>query len=376
MSILQTVTEQDLSKIREKVYKADRKRRTHHKRAKLIATFGHIGFCLGLLLAGTYIFFMMIGSKVEDGVVSFPQWYDSIGQTIRGFVPAFAADTILEFVFVAVIALICSFVFALLAKLIGLFIRTKLSGKWVDVQSDVEDAKRLRSAIQYNQKYFKVKWDEYYPNSDHMINLYNFIPWLSFIASFVIGFVVFTTTESKEDFLAMVMVIPLLFLCPIALLWRLSAIIDSLLYCGDSKNGFYIELSQLNKFLAPYDEEEKKRIEEEKKRKEAEEREKAAEKAARTAANRRAAAEKRDQALDAESRGLYSLAKSLFREAAEMGDALAMDNYARHCLINGDRSEAIRWLKKCINTGEAGSECKELLRTLEYGGHVDAKYGF
>lgn len=368
MDSYQKNTAPDFEKIREKINKAVRKLETHHIRARLIATFGHIGFCLGLLLAGTYIFFMMIGSKVEDGVASFPQWYDSIGQTIRGFVPAFAADTILEFVFVAAILLICSFAFALLGKIFSLFVSASAYSLNCRNMPPRKQAEAMREAIERMPSGYK-SYDDYYPCSDHMINLYNFIPWLSFIASFVIGFLVLTTTESKEDMLGIVMVIPVLFLCPIALLWRLSAIIDSLLYCGHSKIGFYIELSQLNSFLAPYDEAERKRIE-------AEEREKAAEKAARTAANRRAAAEKRDQALDAESRGLYSLAKSLFREAAEMGDSLAMDNYARHCLINGDRSEAIRWLKKCIATGEAGSECKALLRTLEYGGHVDAKYGF
>lgn len=370
MDSYQKNTAPDFEKIREKINKADRKRRTHHKRAKQIATFGHIGFCLGLFLAGIYLFYL----EMEDGSQGqLAQWYKDFCQAITVLVPEAWQKTELEYVLLISWPLVGSFVLALLGKIAGLFIHARVSGKWGDVQSDVEDAKRLRSSIQYNQKNYKVRWDEHYPDSIHMINLYNFIPWMTFLAAIAIGIF---SVNNRTDVIYLMLLMPVLLTIPIALLWRLSAIIDSLLYCGHSRIGFYIELSQLNKFLAPYDEAEKKREEAEKKRKEAEERAKAAEKAARTAANRRAAAEKRDQALDAESRGLYSLAKSLFREAAEMGDSLAMDNYARHCLINGDRSEAIRWLKKCIATGEAGSECKELLRTLEYGGHVDAKYGF
>ena len=111
-------------------------------------------------------------------------------------------------------------------------------------------------------------------------------------------------------------------------------------------------------------------------RKEEEEREarEAAEARARASANRELGAEKRRRALEAESRGQYSLAKSLFKEAAELGDALGMDNYARHCLINGNRSDAIYWLQKSIDTGEADYASRELLAALKRGEHIDVHY--
>lgn len=118
------------------------------------------------------------------------------------------------------------------------------------------------------------------------------------------------------------------------------------------------------------DPEEAARRKEEEERKE---REKEAARA-RATANRELGAEKRVRALEAESRGQYSLAKSLFKEAAELGDALGMDNYARHCLINGNHSDAIYWLQKSIDTGEADYTSRELLAALKSGQHIDVHY--
>lgn len=119
------------------------------------------------------------------------------------------------------------------------------------------------------------------------------------------------------------------------------------------------------------DPEEKTRREQEKERLAKE----AAEARERAARRRDIAEAKRIEALEYEQYGNYSLAKSLFKEAAEMGDALAMDNYARHCLIAGDRSEAIRWLQKAVDTGEADSDAKAILQALKDGKNIDVHYG-
>lgn len=96
---------------------------------------------------------------------------------------------------------------------------------------------------------------------------------------------------------------------------------------------------------------------------------------AREAEEKRAlGAEKRILGLEAERNGRYSTAKQYFKDAAELGDALGMDNYARHCLIEGKRSDAIYWLQKSIDTGEADETSRELLRALKNGQHIDVHY--
>ena len=119
------------------------------------------------------------------------------------------------------------------------------------------------------------------------------------------------------------------------------------------------------------DPDEKTRREQEKQRREKE----AAEAAERAARQRDIAIAKRVEALEYEQYGNYSLAKQLFKEAAEMGDALAMDNYARHCLIAGNRNEAIRWLQKAVDSGEADSDAKAILQALKDGKNIDVHYG-
>ena len=151
------------------------------------------------------------------------------------------------------------------------------------------------------------------------------------------------------------------------LIISLFNLLNSLFYKIPS---FYRSTTVTEEFWLESDPEERKRREEEeeRKRREAE--------AARLAKerNKEIAAEKRIRALEYERNGQYSLAKQLFKEAAEMGDALGMDNYARHCLINGNRSEAIRWLQNAVDTGETDYETITLLRALKDGQNINAHY--
>lgn len=265
----QKITEQDLFRIQEKISLVRKKIEKKDKRAKLIAIFGHIGFCIGLFLAGTYIFFVMMGDEIEAGEVAFPKWYAAIGQTVKGIMPESMTDSILDILFMVALALICSFAFALLGKIISVFVSGSacyLSSRNAPPKNQaekmLEDIGRLSS--------YSISYDDYYPSSDHMINRYNFIPWLSFIASFVIGIVLLTTVHNKEDYVGNVVVIPVLFTWPFALLWRLSAIIDSVFYHGSS--GYYLstEKKQLEDFIAQCDKEEQEKKERIKKQQHAE----------------------------------------------------------------------------------------------------------
>ena len=127
---------------------------------------------------------------------------------------------------------------------------------------------------------------------------------------------------------------------------------------------------ETEKYWLSVDPEEVTRRKEEEERRQKE----AAEARAKAAANRELGAQKRIQGLEEEHAGRYSAAKRLFREAAYLGDALGMDNYARHCLIDGKRDDAIYWLQQSINTGEADSQSRELLRALKNGEHINAHY--
>ncbi len=77
--------------------------------------------------------------------------------------------------------------------------------------------------------------------------------------------------------------------------------------------------------------------------------------------------ETRERALQLERNGSDALAKEKFFEAAQMGDSISMYNYARHCYIDGNRSQAIYWLQRCVDTGEADSQVEELLQALKDG---------
>lgn len=353
MSTFRAITEQDLARIDEKVRDASRERRIHHKRAKRIATLGHVGFCIGLFLAGVYLFYMMMSSV--GGV--FPQWYAIITQTLHSVLPEFVKDSAPELLVIVCLPLVCSFACALIGLISGVFISEKRpDGESVKNKTLKDEAETLRNLIEYNRSHYRVRWDKYYPKTIHSINLYNFIPWLTFLVAMVVGMLVVSVPEEQAAMLALGMVVPIIFTIPIVLLWKLSAIINSVFYRGSRKITLYEERYQLNQFLAPYDQEKREHQEKEQIEK------------------RKQAAEKRDRAYAAEKEGSYSLAKELYKEAAEMGDALAMDNYARHCLIDGHRLEATRWLQRCIDTGEAGAECEDLLRALKNGEHINATY--
>lgn len=258
MSILQTVTEQDLSKIREKVYKADRKQRTHHIRAKLIATFGHIGFCLGLFLTGFYVFYL---GMVDSTHGEFAQWYDAVGQGIRSIMPEAWQNSGPEFVILAALPMIGSIGLAIVGKMISLFIFAKEADGQIGCQRDVDEARSMIESIESYQKYFKeVDWPDFYPSSGHKINLYNFIPWLSLLGALTIGVLSFDSNNPNVYF---VFVIPVYFAIPIVLCWRLSAWINYIFYRSSSGKDMSVEKKQLEAFIAQCEreeQEEKKRI--------------------------------------------------------------------------------------------------------------------
>lgn len=87
-----------------------------------------------------------------------------------------------------------------------------------------------------------------------------------------------------------------------------------------------------------------------------------------------AAGEMRIKAIEMEKNGEHARAKQLFLEAALSGDPIAMDHYARHCIIIRHNQEAIYWLQCCVNTGKADDVTIKRLKDMKRGRHVTVKY--
>lgn len=86
------------------------------------------------------------------------------------------------------------------------------------------------------------------------------------------------------------------------------------------------------------------------------------------------AKEKRAKALELEKDGEFARAKLQLLEAALAGDPVAMDNYARHCIIARHNEEAIYWLQRCVETGEADEVTVKRLKDMKRGRHVTVTY--
>ena len=86
------------------------------------------------------------------------------------------------------------------------------------------------------------------------------------------------------------------------------------------------------------------------------------------------AATLRDEAIALEKEAAYQKAKNMFREAALLGDAAAMQHYARHCLLSHLNDSARYWLNKAAASGDADEELKSMLRRLRLHMHHNVQY--
>lgn len=74
----------------------------------------------------------------------------------------------------------------------------------------------------------------------------------------------------------------------------------------------------------------------------------------------------------AQDKGDYRLAKRKFLDAAHLDNPDGMYNYARLCLKDGERQEAIRWLEKAIASGTYNDEhSRQLLAAMKRGEHIN-----
>lgn len=81
----------------------------------------------------------------------------------------------------------------------------------------------------------------------------------------------------------------------------------------------------------------------------------------------------REEAIAEEKKGFFSEARKLLRKAALLGDAAAMEHYARHCLLARMNDSARYWLDRCIAQSNSASAKKMRLR-LRLGLKHNAAY--
>lgn len=71
------------------------------------------------------------------------------------------------------------------------------------------------------------------------------------------------------------------------------------------------------------------------------------------------------EALELERNHAYGEAKALLLKAALLGNAAAMEHYARHCLLVHMNDSARYWLQRCVSTGQATKEAQSMLRRMK-----------
>ncbi len=77
------------------------------------------------------------------------------------------------------------------------------------------------------------------------------------------------------------------------------------------------------------------------------------------------AAAQREEAQALELDHAYGKSKQLYLKAALGGDVPAMAHYARHCLIGHRNDSARYWLQRCVDSGEAPEEAKQMLLRMK-----------
>lgn len=238
---------------------------------------------------------------------------------------------------------------AVIAIIVSLTVHPKADGDFEG--TDAQKAKKLYELTK------SVSSKTSYSSSSGVLCSILFI--LAFCAFLVYSFLVLETKFSISMLIGLLVVVAILYFV-YSLILLLSQSINSV-FCKTESVAGLVSASEKYWLSVDPEEVERRRLEEERRIAEA-------------ASRKERAAEKRIRGLEAESAGRYATAKQLFKEAAEMGDALGMDNYARHCLIEGKRSDAIYWLQKAVDTGETDYEARELLHALKDGKNINAHY--
>lgn len=90
--------------------------------------------------------------------------------------------------------------------------------------------------------------------------------------------------------------------------------------------------------------------------------------------NKEIAVKLREDAIALEKEAAYAKAKSMFQEAAVRGDVIAMEHYARHCLLSRMNDSARYWLKKCVQQEGASRQAKRMLLRMRLGLRHNCRY--
>ena len=77
------------------------------------------------------------------------------------------------------------------------------------------------------------------------------------------------------------------------------------------------------------------------------------------------AASLRDEAIELEKELGHQKAMKMLHEAALLGDIPAMEHYGRHCILTHLDDSARYWLRKALDSGEAGKDTRKMLLRLQ-----------
>lgn len=345
----ESVTKENFEDVKDYMLATSKKVERKYLTRKIITPLGNFLF---MLISLVLVYGAIYTTSSADEMVAFEKtaFMTDAWNVFSGLFPIDGLEWYYYWLILVAAAFIIPFaVSAVIAIIVSLTVHPKTDGDFEG--TDAQKAKKLYELTK------SVSSKTSYSGSSNALCSILFI--LAFCAFLVYSFLVLETEFSISMLLGLVVVVAILFFV-YGLIISFSQSINSVLCKTESVAGL---VSASEKYWLSVDPEEveRRRLEEERRIAEA-------------ASRKERAAEKRIRGLECESAGRYATAKQLFKEAAEMGDALGMDNYARHCLIEGKRSDAIYWLQKAVDTGETDYETRELLHALKSGKNINAHY--
>ena len=232
----------------DRVLKEQKVAMTVEKRSRFCAVMGHISFH-GVLAALS--FFLSIAlCRIEEKLIPRP-WYTAMGAKITELGDKFGAfllhgtevPVVLIYILCALISLIViPFAICVISRIFSVLMRGRICKRPIgDEYSEVnlKHAKTMQDAVSKTKRAVSTtRWDDYYPMDtveDDLVefNRFNYIPFLTGSVPMIIGMIVGTHTDDIIVYLGgalLAFIFSALALLITVPLWKLSSIVNSLLY--------------------------------------------------------------------------------------------------------------------------------------------------
>lgn len=236
------ITLQEFAMASERIALEYNKSRLVYKKAYFCATMGHIAFCIVLAMLSFLCGFLLVG--LDDNLKKLP-WLLNLESKIVSalFISEAQGIEIILYLLITIICLlVVPFAICLIAKLFFPFVRVRSYRavfERLSKEINYENAKSMLDYMEIIEFNSHPKWYFFYPKYEidigdsFSINLFNLIPYFILFLPMIIMGISGTTTDNWIIYLIMVGFA--LVVCAIALfiivpLWKLSSIVNSLLY--------------------------------------------------------------------------------------------------------------------------------------------------